>query len=442
MKRVAVVGAGISGLAATRALDRSAGQPIAVTLFEAEAAAGGHARTVDVTIDGVAGAVDVGFLVYNERTYPRLVALFAELGVETVASDMSFSVQARTGGGSALEWSGSDLAGLFAQPANALRPAFWRMLADIERFNRAGRAIADGRRAPPDGCETLGAFLDHGRYSAPFRDWYLLPMLGCIWSSPPGGMRAHPLRPLLAFCRNHGLLQVADRPQWRTVRGGSRHYVERMLSGLGPTSDVRLATPVRRVRRGPTGPLVATDAGEERFDAVVLAGHADQSLALLADADADERAVLGAVTYRPNTAVLHTDASLLPTCRPAWAAWNFDRGPASTGDDALSLHYWLDRLQPLPFGRPVIVTLNPNRAIAPAAVLGRFHFEHPVFDVASAAAQAQLQGVHGRGGVWFCGAWAGHGFHEDGLSAGLAAADGVRAALAAPPAAADRKLAA
>ncbi|MEO6363872.1 MAG: FAD-dependent oxidoreductase [Caldimonas sp.] len=423
-KRVAVVGSGIAGLAAARALAASA----RVTLFESDDRFGGHAHTVDFAERGVRHGVDCGFLVYNERTYPRLIALFAELGVATAPSDMSFSVQVP---GADLEWSGSSLNSVFAQRRNLSRPAFWAMLADIVRFNRlANRLVGDEAGTSAAALDlSIGDFLDQHRFGLAFRDWYFLPMIGSIWSCPTGQMLQFPIATMIRFCHNHGLLQVTGRPRWHTVRGGARHYVARMLESI---ADARSGTPVRGVRRRCDGGVdVATDAGSQRFDAVVLACHSEQSLALLGDAAADERSILGAIRTQPNRAVLHTDARLLPRRKPAWAAWNYERDSTSGNSEApVCLHYLINRLQPLPFTTPVIVSLNPVREPQPAAVHGEFRFAHPVFDAAAIRAQSRLDGIQGRGGVWYCGAWTRYGFHEDGLVSGLAAGAGAAAALA------------
>ena len=431
MRRVAVIGAGIAGLAAAH---RLAGEA-AVTLFEAADWFGGHAHTVDVTLDGAQGpvthGVDTGFLVFNHRTYPKLRRLFETLGVTTAESAMSFSVQARASG---LEWSGTDLNGVFAQRRNLLRPAFLKMLAEVLRFNRLTTAIAqhdsDGEAAAP-----IGAFLDHHGFGQAFRAWYLLPMIGSIWSCPTDQMLRFPIATLIRFCHNHGLLQVSDRPQWRSVRGGAKHYVRRLLAQI---PDARLNTPVRSVHRlppgaGQSGVLVATDAGSERFDEVIMACHSDQSLALLADATAGERAVLGAIRYHPNRAVLHTDASMMPTRRRAWAAWNYEHAPAAQEQAAVCLHYWINRLQPLPWSQPVIVSLNPARPIAASKVLGSWDYSHPVFDLAAIEAQRRLPQLQGQSHVWFCGAWTRYGFHEDGLSSALELVSALRARWAAQP---------
>ncbi len=420
-RRVAVVGSGISGLAAAQAL---AGQA-RVTLFERERWFGGHAHTVEVRLEGIRHGVDTGFLVFNERTYPRLIELFAQLGVATAPSEMSFSVQSPASG---WEWCGSDLNGVFAQRGNLVSPRFWSMLADIVRFNRLTTALAqqDGELDEP-----IGGFLDRHRFGAPFRDGYFLPMIGCIWSCPTDQMLRFPVGTMVRFCHNHGLLQLTNRPQWHTVRGGSKRYVEKMLA---PIADKRLATPVRAVRRLAHGVLVQTDSGEERFDEVVLAAHTDQSLALLADASADEKSLLRAIRYQPNHVVLHTDAAVLPQRPRAWAAWNYERAADRSREDAaVCLHYLINRLQPLPWKTPVIVSMNPLRPVREDLVLGKWTYTHPVFDRAAVQAQSELSRIQGRSHVWFCGAWTRYGFHEDGLMSGLAVAEGLKASWAAAP---------
>ncbi len=426
---VAVIGAGISGLATTHALRGAA----AVTLFESSDYFGGHAHTAELALPRSASdptpvrhGVDTGFLVYNDRTYPELIRLFAELGVETAPSDMSFSVQAARAGGGMLEWSGNNLNTVFAQRRNLVDARFLGMLRDLLRFNalttRIARAGTEGELAQP-----LGEFLQAHRFGAAFRDWYFLPMMGCIWSCPTAQMLQFPVATMIRFCHNHGLIQIANRPQWRTVTGGSRHYVDRITAGL---ADKRLSTPVRRVTRTAQGVLVATDTGTERFDHVVLATHSNQSLDLLADATPAEAAVLGAIRYQPNHAVLHTDASVLPHKRSAWAAWNYERAAVQDREgEGVCLHYLLNRLQPLPWEQPVIVSLNPVRPIARSQVMAEYDYDHPVFDLAAIHAQGQVPALQGRQNTWFAGAWMGYGFHEDGLKAGLAAAAGLRAGL-------------
>lgn len=419
MRRVAVIGSGIAGLSAARTLAPHA----AVTLFEAGAWFGGHAHTVDVTLDGITHGVDTGFLVFNLRTYPRLIELFDELDVATAPSEMSFSVQAPS---RSLVWSGSGLDGVFAQRRNLLRPRFWAMLADILRFNRVCTGIAR-RNADAELAEPLGTFLCRHRFGGMFREGYLLPMIGSIWSCPTDQMLKFPVGTLIRFCHNHGLLQATNQPPWRTVRGGSREYVRRLVLEI---PDTRLNTPVLAVQRlppgdGHAGVLVTTPHGVERFDDVVMASHSDTSLALLKDATPEERSVLGAIRYHANRAVLHTDARVLPATRRAWAAWNYERAPeTSTEQAAVCLHYLINRLQPLPWQTPVVVSLNPVRDIDPARVLGEWDYAHPVFDQAAIDAQRRLPGLQGRHGLWFCGAWTRYGFHEDGLMSGLAAAEG------------------
>ena len=429
--RIAVIGAGISGLAAAHSLRDAA----TITLFEASDYFGGHAHTATIELPRsatdstpVAHGVDTGFLVYNDRTYPNLIRLFAELGVETALSEMSFSVQAtRDNDGGRLEWSGNNLGTVFAQRRNLIDPRFLGMLGDLLRFNRLTTRIAEagteGELAQP-----LGEFLDTHRFGAAFRDWYFLPMMGCIWSCSTAQMLAFPVATMIRFCHNHGLIQIANRPQWRTVRGGSRHYVEKIVAGL---EDKRLRTPVRRITRTGNGVLITTDAGTERFDHAILATHSDQSLALLGDASPAEAAVLGAIRYQANHAVLHTDATVLPQRRSAWAAWNYQRAAASERESGrVCLHYLLNKLQPLPWEQPVVVSLNPVREIQRSQVMAEYDYDHPVLDLAAIRAQGEVPLLQGRGNTWFAGAWMGYGFHEDGLKAGLAAARGLRARLA------------
>jgi predicted NAD/FAD-binding protein len=423
--KIAIVGSGISGLAAAHRVQPHAN----VTLFEAGHYFGGHTHTVDITLPTPGGlrtwGVDTGFLVFNERTYPRLIALLAELGVVTSPSDMSFSVQVPSAQGhQTLEWSGSNLATVFSQKRNLISPRFWGMLGDLLRFNRLCTQLAQQGQ---DGemTERLQSFLDRHGFGQAFRDWYFLPMLGCIWSCPTDQMLQFPVATMIRFCHNHGLLQVNNRPQWHTVVGGARHYVEKIIAGL---ADARLNTPVRRIDRDATGITVHTAQGSERFDHVVLAAHSDQSLALLGQPTPSESAVLSAIRYQPNRAVLHTDVSVLPQRRAAWAAWNYERASDQHQESSrVCLHYLLNQLQPMPFEQPVVESLNPIRPIDPSQVLAEFEYSHPVFDLAAIQAQQrvpELQGVHH---TWFCGAWTGYGFHEDGLKSGLAVAEALLA---------------
>ena len=425
--KVAVIGSGISGLSAAYRLAPHA----AVTLFESGDYFGGHTHTVNVCLPTAQGdvtqGVDTGFLVYNERTYPTLIALFKELGVETAKSDMSFSVQVGDAlGGAPLEWSGSSLNTVFAQRSNLLRPRFLGMLRDLLRFNRLTTELANAQTEAAL-QQPLGDFLRIHRFGDAFCNWYFLPMMGCIWSCPTAQMLQFPVATMIRFCHNHGLLQVADRPQWWTVRGGARHYVDKILARI---DDKRLRTPVRTVRRiaqeDGGGVDLSTDAGTEHFDKLVVATHSDQALSLLADPSQAERATLGAIRYHHNRAVLHTDSRMLPSRRAAWAAWNYESTPAGGAvraeDNQVCLHYLINMLQPVPWQQPVVVSLNPLRPIRPDSILGEFDYAHPVFDTAAIRAQGMMAELQGRGDTFFAGAWLGYGFHEDGIKSGQAAA--------------------
>lgn len=415
--RVAVVGAGIAGLATAWLLSLR----YRVTLFEAAPRLGGHTNTVDVHLEGQHHPVDTGFLVFNERTYPNLTALFSVLDVDTVETDMSFSVSLRR---PQLEWAGSNLATVFGQKRNLLRPRFWAMLSDILRFQRASTAwLAHSA----DSGLSLGEFLAAGNYSAEFANWYLLPMAAAIWSCPTAQMLQMPMATLVRFCDNHGLLQLAGRPRWQSVLGGGRSYVDKIARHL---DDVRCGCPVRAVRRAGPRLLVEYAQGSEQFDQVVLACHSDQALSLLgAAATPAQRAVLSAIRYQPNRAVLHTDPALLPRARRLWSAWNYFGGDGAPGAQAVGVSYLINKLQPLPFSQPVVVTLNPAREPAPERVIAEFDYAHPVLDGAAVAAQQRLPEVQGTNGIWLAGAWSGYGFHEDGLRSALAVANalGVRA---------------
>ncbi len=422
--KVAIIGSGIAGLSAAHALGGRAD----ITLFEAGTYFGGHTHTVDITLSTPSGpvthGVDTGFLVFNERTYPHLIRLFAELGVTTVKSDMSFSVQAPDAlNGRKLEWSGSSLDTVFAQRSNLLNPRFFRMLRDLLRFNTLCTRIADANQEA-ELMQPLADFLAAHRFSAEFRDWYFLPMLGCIWSCPPDQMLQFPVATMIRFCHNHGLMQVSNRPQWWTVKGGARHYVEKITATI---ADKRLNTPVRRIERDLSATMgavrIITDGRVEHFDKVIMATHSDQSLALLQAPSGEERRTLGAIRYQPNRAVLHTDTAVLPARRKAWAAWNYERAATNaTESSRVCLHYLINQLQPVPFSQNVVVSLNPVREIASEHVLGEFDYAHPVFDLDAIRAQVNVASLQGQCHTYYAGAWMGYGFHEDGLKAGLAAA--------------------
>jgi uncharacterized protein len=407
--KIAVVGSGISGLSAAWLLARAHD----VTLFEADDRFGGHSNTVSLDIGSRKINVDCGFIVYNEATYPNLMSLFAEIGVETVATDMSFAVSLDNG---RYEYAGTDLRGLFAQPVNVLRPRFWSMLLDLLRFYR--NATQD---IVHSGGLSLEAFLDKGRYGAAFRDDHLYPMAGAIWSASVSEVGKQPAESFVRFCDNHGLLQLTDRPLWRTVKGASRQYVEKIIASLG--GKAHRSCPIRSVRRDEDGVTILDDQGVARcFDHVVLATHADQALRLIENPSGDEQTILGAFRYEQNEAIIHTDASLMPKRRAAWASWNY----LSDGADAarsLSVTYWMNRLQPLGDAPDIFVTLNPLRTPRADSVLHREVYAHPQFDLTALAAQKKLWSLQEKHRTWFCGAYFGAGFHEDGLQAGLAVAE-------------------
>ena len=415
--KLAIVGSGISGLAVAHALRGRAD----ITLFEAADYFGGHTHTVDITLPTSRGpvkhGVDTGFLVFNERTYANLISLFAELGVETAKTDMSFSVKAADDeSGRNLEWNGANLNTVFAQRSNLLNWRFIKMLREVMRFNALATQLAESGR-DADRNQSLGNFLDAQGFGKDFRDWYFLPMMACIWSCPTAQMLQFPVSTMIRFCHNHGLIQVNHRPQWWTVTGGARHYVDKIISGI---ADKRRNTPVRRIERDELGVTVFTDGGSQRFDKLVLATHSDQALALLPQPTPVETQTLGAIRYQPNRAVLHTDASVLPAQRRAWAAWNYERAPTCDKESSrVCLHYLINKLQPIPFEQPVVVSLNPVQPIAQEHVLGDFTYAHPVFDLAALQAQGNMPRLQGQQHTYFCGAWMGYGFHEDGLKAGL-----------------------
>ena len=410
--KIAVIGTGISGLAAAWLLRHRAD----VTVYEQDSRPGGHTHTVD-TPDGP--AVDTGFIVYNERNYPHFTALLQHLGVANQPSDMSFSASLD---GGAVEYAGDNLDTLFAQRWNLLDRAHWRMLFDIARFNRdAKRALKSGLR--PD--LTLGEFIMQGRYGDELARRYLLPMAAAIWSCPVGAMLKFPATSFLKFFENHGLLDLVDRPRWRTVTGGSREYVKKLLAQLGPR--IRLGTPVSGVRRTDDGGVRVWDAagGDARYDQVVMAVHGDQVLPLLAAPAPAERQLLGAFRYQDNRAVLHTDARLMPRRRKAWASWNYLAGDVVDGSARVSVTYWMNRLQALSSRRDYFVSLNPLTEPAPGSVILDTVYAHPVFDHAAMQAQARLHEIQGRDRLWFCGAWTGYGFHEDGLRSAVEVVQGL-----------------
>jgi predicted NAD/FAD-binding protein len=420
--RVAVIGTGIAGNAAAWTLSKR----YPVTVYDRELRPGGHSHTVTIDYEGTPLAVDIGFIVYNELNYPDLTALFTHLGVETVESCMSFAV---TAGAGRFEWKGGGnnwfetVQGLFAQPANVLSPSFLRMLRDILTFNRQSvEDFAAGRLAGL----TLGEYFGLRKFASRLLSDYLAPMGAAIWSAPADEMMDFPAENFVAFFNNHRLLHH-ERPVWRTVNGGSRSYVEKMTSTY--RDRLRLGCAVTSIERTPHGVVVHDSLGRrDSYDHVVIAAHSDQALAMLSDADAAERAVLGAIGYAPNTVYLHRDTGLMPKRRRAWASWNFLRWQREgTVENDVAVTYWMNRLQGIDPGKPLFVSLNPPFEPDPALTFGKYMCDHPQYTAAAFAAQKRLGEIQGRRHTWFCGAWTGYGFHEDGLRSGLAVAEALGA---------------
>ncbi|MBO8087094.1 MAG: FAD-dependent oxidoreductase [Marichromatium sp.] len=418
VETIGVIGGGIGGLGAAWMLDAR----YRVILLERNDYVGGHTHTLEV--EGVAGRfpVDTGFMVFNRRNYPLLCAMFEQLGVESYPTSMSFAASLDDG---AIEYAGSGLNSLFGQRANLVRPGFWRMLGEILRFNTAAKAFINSN---PGTTLTLGGFLERGRYSRRFAEDYLLPMAAAIWSCPTADMLDFPFLAFARFFSNHGLLDLIDRPEWETVRDGSRAYVARILERM--RGEVRTSTPVRRVRRVEGGVEVETAGGERLgFDAVVFGCHADQALSLIESPSARERELLGSFRYQANKVYLHTDRTLMPRRRRVWSSWNYLRHRSDPASLPVTITYWMNSLQALPPERDVFVSLNPHRAPARQHVLAELDYDHPLFDARAMEAQQRIGEIQGRDRLWFSGAYLGYGFHEDGLRAALEVAE----ALGAPP---------
>lgn len=408
--RIAVIGSGIAGNSAAWALSADH----QVVLYEKRLRPGGHSATVDIDYDGSPISVDTGFIVYNELNYPNFTALLDHLGVKTEASDMSFALSRDEG---SLEWSGQNLNTVFARRANLLSPRFLRMLREIFRFNKACAIdLAAGRLSGI----SLGDYLSRNGYSDFFVQNYLLPMGAAIWSTPVEEMRAYPAESFVSFFENHRLINF-DRPIWRTISGGSRNYVRKLLAPL--EGHIRYGAMVTGIRRE-GGKVHVSDSlgGTDTFDQVILAGHTDQNLAMLEDASPEERAVLGAIRYRPNNVYLHRDLSLMPKRRRAWASWNYMAWSDGEETRDVTVSYWMNRLQNIDPSRPLFVTLNPPAPPREDLTFAHFVYDHPQFDAAALGAQRRLHTIQGVNNTWFCGAWAGYGFHEDGLKSGLAIA--------------------
>lgn len=401
--RVAVVGSGVAGLMCAHWL-----HPLhEITLFEADDRIGGHTNTVQVELDGEHHAIDTGFIVYNETNYPLFSSVLRTLGVATQPSEMSFSVSA---GAHDFEYRGNGTA-LWAQASNALDPSFARLLLDILRFNRRARSLL----LTGETDETVGDLLHRGGYGSRLSDHYLVPLGSAIWSADPTTFTNMPAHTLARFLHNHGMLQLKGRPRWRTVAGGSARYVHALTRPF--SHRIRIATPVEKVVRNGASVTVLTRNGPEVFDAVVMAVHSDQALALLGDPSCQEREILGAIRYQPNVATLHTDTSLLPRRRRAWASWNAHLPAEPVARPTVT--YWMNCLQRLRSRRQFCVTLNREREIDPATVLGQWSYSHPQYDTAAVAAQRRRSQIQGRNRTWYCGAYWGYGFHEDGVASAL-----------------------
>jgi predicted NAD/FAD-binding protein len=435
-KKVAIIGAGISGLGCAYALRQHS--DLDITLFEGGNHIGGHSNTVDLTLETSQGTlthgVDTGFLVFNRKTYPRLVRLFEEIKVPIAPSEMSFSVSIdaseKTGRSKKIEWAGNDLNSFFGQRKNLLSLSFWRMACDILRFNRLATQLAEKQitakleYSEPD--ERIKDFLDRNRFSTSFRENYFLPMIGAIWSCSVEKMLEFPIQTMVRFCHNHGLLQIQNRPQWLTVKGGSREYVKLLVAALEKHQVQFIRESVSRVNASKAKNSqveVITPTGSHQFDEVVMACHSDQTLDLVHGIDQEARNILASIPYQKNRAILHTDINFLPASERCWAAWNYTAksGSTPTAQQHVSVNYLINRLQPLPKAfenTPIIVSLNPLTDPNPKLVHEEIYYSHPVFDMRAVQAQKELPLVQGNSSIWYCGAWTGFGFHEDGLRSG------------------------
>ena len=448
-KRIAIIGAGISGLGCAYALRQH--PDIELTIYEGGDHIGGHSNTVDFTCD-IAGeqithGVDTGFLVFNRKTYPRLVRLFEEIQAPVAPSEMSFSVSIdateKKLAHSKIEWAGNDINSFFGQRSNLLSPSFWRMAYDILRFNRlatklAQQQITAGHYAEPD--ETIANFLDRNRFSQSFRENYFLPMIGAIWSCSVEQMLEFPIQTMIRFCHNHGLLQIQNRPQWLTIKGGSREYVKRIVSALEKSRVTIKRESVSRVNASQDGSSqveVMSPSGSAWFDEVVMACHSDQALDLVHGIDQQARNILASIPYQKNRAILHTDIRFLPEERRCWAAWNYTAksGIAPSSKQHVSVNYLINRLQPLPEklqNTQIIVSLNPSIEPDSELIHQEIHYSHPVFDMSAIQAQKELPLIQGTSSIWYCGAWTGFGFHEDGLRSGELVAEALIESIRSP----------
>ena len=434
-KRIAIIGAGISGLGCAYALRQH--RDLEITVYEGGDHIGGHSNTVNfshkIGNQEITHGVDTGFLVFNRKTYPRLVRLFEEIQVPIALSEMSFSVSIdgseKFQKPNTIEWAGNDLNSFFGQRSNLLSPSFWRMAYDILRFNRmatqlAHKQIEAGHQySEPD--ETIANFLDRNRFSQSFRENYFLPMIGAIWSCSVEQMLEFPIQTMVRFCHNHGLLQIQNRPQWLTIKGGSREYVKRIVAAIEKHGAIIKRECVLRVNTGHSSGQVEviSQAGSAYFDEVIMACHSDQTLDLVHGIDQQARNILAAIPYQKNRAILHTDTHFLPEAKRCWAAWNYTAkaGDKPNARQHVSVNYLINRLQPLPDQLKdvqIIVSLNPSEEPDPKLVHQEIHYSHPVFDMSAIQAQKELPLIQGSSSIWYCGAWTGFGFHEDGLRSG------------------------
>lgn len=411
--RIAIVGTGISGMASAYLAHR-AGHDI--TVYEASSVIGGHTRTKDIIYDGVPIAVDTGFIVFNEPNYPNLVGFFKHLGVKTHASDMSFAISVNRG---QFEWGARSVNAVFGQRSNLVRPGFYRMIRDVMRFNREALALAE-----PSPDMTLGQLLDALHLGEDFRRYYILPMGGAIWSAPTDTMLEFPAHSFVRFFKNHGLLSFTGQHQWYTVTGGSKQYVAKVTA---PYRDrIRAGCAVTRITRDAEGVTVSDSHGtNERYDQVIFACHADQTLRLLSDATDAERAILGVFHYQRNIAYLHRDTSVMPKRKHCWASWVYRMDGKAGEADGIEVSYWMNLLQTIDLRHPLFVTLNPAQAIPDELVFDRHEFEHPIFTNETAHAQRELPSLQGQRHSWFCGAYTRYGFHEDGIMSAVAVARGL-----------------
>jgi len=428
--KIAVIGAGISGLGCAYALSKLPN--IELTIYEGGDHIGGHSNTVDLTLDTDKGPVthgiDTGFLVFNQRTYPRLLRLFHEIDAPIAKSDMSFSVSIPNHDGQYLEWAGTDLNSLFAQRENLFNLSFLVMVKDIIRFNGLCTKLALNKKLDQLDL-TVGEFITKHGFSQQFQDWYFLPMVGAIWSCPVEQMLAFPISTMIRFCHNHGLIKITDRPQWLTVSGGSREYVKKICEKIELAGGIFKRSKVDSIKRLNNQVQVLTNQSSEIYDHVVIATHSDEALQMITDPSNDESSILSSIHYQKNRAVLHTDASVLPNEKRCWAAWNYTTDKSTNAhNQQVCVNYLINKLQPLPASwnnQPVIVSLNPVVEPDTTTIRADIEYAHPVFDQAAIKAQANLPLIQGSKNTWFCGAWTGYGFHEDGLRSGELVAEAI-----------------